>query len=108
MEVIFYFIAFLSLCGNGFLGYLLKKSIDRISELEEGIDNVKEPTENLYLMCKSILDKDIYSNEPVIMQLVGQIEKTEFELANISAEFGWEIAESLEEKLKELEQLEEK
>tara|TARA_Y100000310_G_C20555028_1_gene750064 strand:+ start:222 stop:551 length:330 start_codon:yes stop_codon:yes gene_type:complete len=67
------FIAILSIIVCVVLAVLLNRSINRVTYLETIFENMHGNLGTFTLFCETVLNKPIYANEPVLMNMLSQI-----------------------------------
>lgn len=78
-----YFFIFCSICllvSNITLGVLLYRSIKQIQEYENDVEILRKPFQLLHDSCIEILNKELYTDDPVVTAFLANIKQLDSEV----------------------------
>jgi ABC-type molybdate transport system permease subunit len=79
-----------SFIANIVAGYVLYKSLSRLSFLEDFYEDIYRQFKPVTEAAKAILSSDVYSNEPVVVNFVENLKDVDHYLQQISPEYNLE------------------
>lgn len=75
LEITFCILFLFSIAGNVIQFIINKRAIDRVNYLEGIFKNMYAQLGEFAISCESLLNNEIYSNEPVVMNFVYKIKE---------------------------------
>ena len=76
-----------SLIVNIVIGYVLYKTLNRLSFLEDFYEDIYRQFKPVTEAAKAILNSDVYSNEPVVVNFVENLKDIDHYLQQINSEY---------------------